>query len=257
PSSSRTSRRSAASSLSPGSTPPPGNAHWPGKTPRSGAMRQSRTRPPSSVTTATTISLVDGGISGLGNRLNGDGRAVAEDLGHALQQLRGVVADADDRIGPHGLRMAEHHLERFLPRFLAELREEADVAAEDGLEGAADRSDDGAGPNGDAADHSQGPRDPIALDGESRRRHGRVHPVSFLYRSSIRSLAVAPFHAIWNWCSTSAASVLRFCATRLCQRPKSSRPSRGCLPIVSRKTASASFACPFRSSAAASDCRTG
>src|SRR5262249_5981563 len=54
-----------------------------------------------------------------------------------------------------------------------------------------------------------------------------------------------------------SASLSRFCTSKLCDRPKSSRPSPGRLSIASRETASASLACPLRRSAAASDSRIG
>src|SRR6476659_3965345 len=175
PISSRTSRRSAASILSPGSTPPPGSAHWPGNTPRSGAMRQSSTPRSSSVTTATTISRVCSGIGSELRGLHNDRRAVAQDFGRAMQELRRVVADADDGVRSHLSGVAQHHLEGLLAGFLAKLREEGDVAAEDRLEGAADRPHDRAGPDGDSPDDTQGPRDSKAFEGEGRGRHRRVH----------------------------------------------------------------------------------
>jgi hypothetical protein len=52
-------------------------------------------------------------------------------------------------------------------------------------------------------------------------------------------------------------SLSRFCAVKLCHRPKSGQPSRGCFLIAARKTDSASLDRPLRRRVAANDCRTG
>src|SRR5262245_7241315 len=88
-----------------------------------------------------------------------DSSAVAEHLGDALHELRGVVADADHRVRTHLLGMIEHHVEGLGPRPLAELREQRDVAADEGLQRSADGPENRARANRDAAHHAERPSD--------------------------------------------------------------------------------------------------
>jgi hypothetical protein len=100
---------------------------------------------------------------------------VAEDLGHAIHDLRGVVADADDPVGADLPGVLEHHLERFAAGLLAQLGEQGDVAAGQSLEGAADRAKDGARSHRDAAHHPQSPGHLVTFELEGGRRHRDVH----------------------------------------------------------------------------------
>ena len=59
-------------------------------------------------------------------------------------QLRGVIADTDDRIGAKLPGMFEHQAMSIFPRSFTKLRIESDVATEYGLQARADRADDAA-----------------------------------------------------------------------------------------------------------------
>src|SRR5207253_296796 len=64
---------------------------------------------------------------------------------------------------------AHHQVVRLLAGLLAELGEQRDVPADDGLQRTAEGADDAARSHGDAADQAQVARDPIALEVEPGR----------------------------------------------------------------------------------------
>src|SRR5690349_7661338 len=70
--------------------------------------------------------------------LDDDGGAVTEHLGHTIENLGCIVADADDGIGSGLLGMREHLVEGVRARPLAEIGEERDVAADERLQRTAD-----------------------------------------------------------------------------------------------------------------------
>ena len=57
-------------------------------------------------------------------RLDANGRPVAQYLRHAFHQLVRVVADADHRVGPCPMRLHQHRVEGLLAGSLSELRKE-------------------------------------------------------------------------------------------------------------------------------------
>src|SRR6185295_1234001 len=100
------------------------------------------------------------------HRLDDHRGAVGEHLGDALGDLIGVVAHADDGVGPHLAAVLHHDLEGLLAGALAELRVQRDVPAEQGLDGGAEAADDAARAHGDAPDHAPVGGDAVALEAE-------------------------------------------------------------------------------------------
>src|SRR5262245_44888864 len=86
---------------------------------RVGALVNSRARE-SAVATAS------------GRRDDGRG-AVAQDFGHAVHDLGGVVANADDRVRAELAGVLQDERERVRAGRLAELRQKRDVAADERL----------------------------------------------------------------------------------------------------------------------------
>src|SRR4029453_5728595 len=111
--------------------------------------------------------------------LDDDRGPVGEHLGHPRPALVGVVAQGPDRVGPDPGRVLQHQVEGLLPRPLAQLGVQRDVAPEEGLDGRAQVHDQVAGAHGDAAHHPAIAHDALALEPEAGRhplrmdRHGR------------------------------------------------------------------------------------
>src|SRR5438067_8619516 len=120
--------------------------------------------------------------------LDDDGRAVREHLGDAAHHFGRVVAHRDDRVRAHVAGVRQQQLVGLLPRVLAELGEQRDVAAGQGLQRAAERADDAPRADRDAAHHAQVARDLVPRDVGARRdelaRNGGRH--LFLQRGSSR-----------------------------------------------------------------------
>ena len=74
--------------------------------------------------------------------LDHDGGAVCEYFRDALHHFIRIVAHADDGVRSEFARVLHHDRVCFLAGFLAELREEGDVAAEDRLKASSDRAED-------------------------------------------------------------------------------------------------------------------
>ncbi len=106
--------------------------------------------------------------------LNDDGGAVGEHLGDSLHEFVGVVAEADDGVGPVLGGVLGHHAEGVLAGLFAELGEDGDVASDDGLEAGTEGPKDGAGADDDAPDDSQVADDAEAGEFESGGDHGGV-----------------------------------------------------------------------------------
>src|SRR5256885_5104141 len=68
-------------------------------------------------------------------RLDANGRPVAQYLCHAFHQLVRVIADADHCVGPRHVRLNQHCVESLLARSLGEFCEERDIAAKHSLQG--------------------------------------------------------------------------------------------------------------------------
>src|SRR5579859_4843616 len=80
-----------------------------------------------------------------------NGCAVAEDLGNARGDFRGVVANADNGVGAEGPGVSEHEVKRVLTGALTQARIERNVAAEDTLDARAKVADDRARADNNAA----------------------------------------------------------------------------------------------------------
>ena len=74
--------------------------------------------------------------------LDHDGGAVCEYFRDALHHFIRIVAHADDGVRSEFACVLHHDRVCFLAGFLAELREEGDVAAEDRLKASSDRAED-------------------------------------------------------------------------------------------------------------------
>src|SRR6266567_3258491 len=72
--------------------------------------------------------------SSASQRLDANGRPVAQYLRHAFHQLVRVIADADHCVGPRLMRLDQHCVERLLAGSLGEFRKDRDIAAKQRLE---------------------------------------------------------------------------------------------------------------------------
>src|SRR5689334_11048722 len=95
---------------------------------------------------------------------------IAKHFRHAGHDLRGVVADSDDRVGAERLRMPDHAGIGVGARAFAQLSEERDIAAPNGLKDSAERPEDRAGSYHDSAHDAKGAHDVVAVDIETGRR---------------------------------------------------------------------------------------
>src|SRR5205085_7188901 len=71
--------------------------------------------------------------------------------------------------------MFQHLVERVLPRALAEIGENRDVASDQRLQTSADRPEDRARAHNDPAHDAESFHNPIAVESKSGRGHGSVH----------------------------------------------------------------------------------
>src|SRR5579864_391658 len=78
------------------------------------------------------------GTNSLFRSLHVDGGSVGQNLGDALHDLGGIVAGADDRIAAEFRRMLQHQVEGLGARFLTQVGQQRDVAANYSLEASAD-----------------------------------------------------------------------------------------------------------------------
>jgi hypothetical protein len=95
-----------------------------------------------------------------------DGGAVGEDFGDALHEFVGVVAEGDDGVGSELVGVEGHHGEGVLAGLFAELGEDGDVAADEGLETGSYGAEEVAGADDDAADDAEIADDAVAGDFE-------------------------------------------------------------------------------------------
>ena len=102
-------------------------------------------------------------------------RAVAEDLGDAGHEFGGIVADADDAVGAEGGGMFGHLVVGVHAGAFAEVGEDGDVAAENGLDGGSEIADDGAGADDDAADEAKSGSDLVTGQVEAGGDEAVVH----------------------------------------------------------------------------------
>ena len=109
------------------------------------------------------------------DRCDDDRGAVTEDFSHATHDLGRVVANPDDRVGALPASVFDHEVERILAGPLAEVGEERDVPADEGLERPANGPEDVAGPHDDPAHDAFGLDNQIAVERESGGGHVVIH----------------------------------------------------------------------------------
>jgi hypothetical protein len=95
-----------------------------------------------------------------------DGGTVGDDFADALHDFSGVVADGDDGVGAELSGVEGHHGVGVLAGFFAELGEDGDVAADEGLETGADGAEQVAGSDDDAANDADVADDTVTGDFE-------------------------------------------------------------------------------------------
>ena len=83
------------------------------------------------------------------SRLHDDRRPIREDLGDPRRDFVGIVANPNDPVRPHLVRVLNHQIEGLLARVLAQLGVEGDVTAEERLDPRADIANDAARADGD------------------------------------------------------------------------------------------------------------
>src|SRR5215472_11813234 len=96
-------------------------------------------------------------------RLHYHGRPVAKDLAHALHDLGGVVANADDGIRAQYRGVFQHEVEGVFAGFLAKVGQQGDVAADERLQAGADGAEDRARAHDDPPHHAQAAHDLVAI----------------------------------------------------------------------------------------------
>src|SRR5882757_3445747 len=103
-----------------------------------------------------------------------DGGSVGEDLGDALHDFVGVVTEGDDGVGAELCGVEGHHGVGVLAGLFAELCEERDVAADQGLETGSDGGEDVAGADDDATDNADVADDAVTGNLESSGDEGGI-----------------------------------------------------------------------------------
>ena len=105
--------------------------------------------------------------------------AVCQDFGDALHNLGRVVAGSHNGIGAEFGCVLQHEIECFLPSFLAEIRQQRDVPADQRLKSSPDRAKDRTRAHHDSPDHPQRARHSKAIEFELRGDHVVTdHPTS-------------------------------------------------------------------------------
>src|SRR5467141_4884528 len=97
-----------------------------------------------------------------GNALNLDGGAIGKHFGDTLHHLGGVIAHSDDGIGAVFAGVLQHKFKSIFASLLAEVRENGDVSADDGLKRRAEISDQAPRAHDDSAHDAKIPDNPIA-----------------------------------------------------------------------------------------------
>src|SRR5882724_517358 len=95
-----------------------------------------------------------------------DGGAVGKNFDNAVHEFVCVVTKGDDSVGAELGGVQGHHGEGVLAGLFAELGEDGDVAADEGLETGADGAEQVAGADDDAADDADVANDAVAGDFE-------------------------------------------------------------------------------------------
>ena len=122
-------------------------------------------------TTTSYSGAIASRCSSIFQRLDANGRPVAQYLCHAFHQLVRVIADADHCVGPRHMRLNQHCVESLLAGSLSEFRKERDIAAKQRLQAGADGPENRSGSDDDTTYHAK-----IVHDSESRHvEAGRCH----------------------------------------------------------------------------------
>jgi hypothetical protein len=138
--------------------------------------------------------------TGLASRFNHDRSPVAQHFRHALHYFRRVVTHADDCIPAHLFRVRNHQFERVLARLFAQLLQQSDVSADDGLQARSNRSKDGSRSHHDPARHPYITGNAIAVQRESSGCHVGSHceiiSLDEARLGKIVSYGVSAFHPV-------------------------------------------------------------
>src|SRR4051794_23896563 len=94
--------------------------------------------------------------------LDHDSRAVAKHFRHTLHDFGCIVAQTDDCIRAEPTRVIQHLVEGVLPRFLAKISQDRDIAADYRLQSCADCAENRAGTHDDASNHAEILHNPVA-----------------------------------------------------------------------------------------------
>src|SRR6266404_3668498 len=108
-------------------------------------------------------------------RLDQHGRAVTQNFRHTLHDFGRVVTQSDDCVRTKRAGMIQTKFQRVFARLLAKVGQDRDVAANQGLQSRADRTEDRARTHDDTAHHPEGFHYAIARQLKCRRCHGRIH----------------------------------------------------------------------------------
>jgi hypothetical protein len=119
------------------------------------------------------MALASGIYSSLRTRFHHHSRAITQDFRDSGAELGRVIAHTDDGIGAKRDGVLAHLVEGIQPGALAQACINADIAADQRLQGSPDIPDDAAGPNNNAANQTKMPRHPISFETESRRAQKR------------------------------------------------------------------------------------
>jgi len=134
------------------------------------------------------------------------GRAIGQNFGDPAHDFGGVVAHAHHGIGAELRGVRKHQVESLAAGLLAELRQDRDVAADDGLQAGAERSQHRARAHDDASNHAERPHDAVAVERERgcnhvvRNHRARLPPIT---RMLLRSCETAKAASTKSRCSCS------------------------------------------------------
>jgi ceramide glucosyltransferase len=100
---------------------------------------------------------------------------VGKNFRDALHHFGGIVSHADDGVRPVLRRMLQHQFESIFARFLTELGQDGDIAANHGLESGGEISDNAARPYNNAPDDSVCSDNAISRQFIRGSNHARIH----------------------------------------------------------------------------------
>src|SRR5260370_7739941 len=123
------------------------------------------------------------------------GCAVGEDLCQALHDFGGVVAHGDDGVGAVLRGMLQQQLVGIFAGLLAKIRQDGDVAADDGLKSRTQISDHAARPDYNSAHDAKVLDDAIARYFVGSGDHRGVHAIHSRSPGGMVTGAILPFHA--------------------------------------------------------------